>query len=83
MSEPTTSDDDLRDAITELLTRFDVGPGNVVGAWVLAYTTTGITDDGEYGSNWGFVAHAPPPTIIGLCRLVARDIEYASTQEDL
>lgn len=73
MSEPITDDDTLRDAITALLARFDVGPGNVVGHWVLAYTTSGITDEGDVGADWGYLALAPMPTIVGLCNLTATD----------
>lgn len=73
MTEPITTDGELRAAIAGMLARFDVGPGNVVGHWVLAYTTSGITDAGDFGSNWGYLAHAPLPTIVGLCTLTAAD----------
>ena len=41
-----------------------------------------IDNDGDIGGGWGAVLSASQPTALGLVRLVARDIEHASTQED-
>lgn len=70
--------DQLRAAINTVM----AAQGITVTSWVIAYETQGIDDDGDIGGGWGAVLSASQPTALGLVRLVARDIEYASTQED-
>lgn len=70
--------DRLRAAISEVMADQEVA----VTSWVIAYETQGIDDDGDIGGGWGAVLSASQPTALGLVRLVARDIEHASTQED-
>lgn len=61
----------LRGRISEALEGYD----QVITSWVLAYETSGITDDGEVGAGWGSVYHASDPTMVGLCRMAASSIE--------
>ena len=70
--------DQLRAAINNVMDAQEVA----VTSWVIAYETQGIDDDGDIGGGWGAVLSASQVTALGLCRLVARDIEHASTQED-
>ena len=70
--------DQLRAAVNTVMDAQDIA----VTSWVIAYETQDIDDDGDIGGGWGAVLSASQPTALGLVRLVARDIEHASTQED-
>lgn len=65
------TDDEAREAITAVLSQMQFEDGMIAGRWVLAYETAGITDDGEAGGNWGYLAQASVPVIVGLAHLVA------------
>ena len=70
--------DQLRAAVNDVMS----AQGVTVTSWFIAYETSAIDDDGDVGHAWGAVLSASQPVALGLCRLVARDIEHASTQED-
>lgn len=73
MSNEPLTDEQALEEISAILRRMDFSPGNLPGGWVLAYETSGITDEGDVGGNWGDLAQASIPVIVGLCHLVAAD----------
>ncbi len=75
-------DDQVRERVTDLLREMEFEDGMVATRWVLAYETAGITDNGESGGNWGYIAQAPVPTIVGLCTLTATHAPSHSDDED-
>ena len=71
--------DKIRELVRQAL---DEHAGELVTGFVLAYETAGVDQDGDIGGGWGAVFSATQPTALGLCQLVARDIEYRSTLKD-